>query len=194
MFNSRKEKIMVCLICISILALGIVSLQYYQEIKENQRQYELFLNHFYFANVNLIQDIEALLDSKPQNEELDYMVYKLEKSISTVETILGDRFFVNEEILEPFFYRNARLIITGFAGASFKFSPLNEDKKLDNDEIILLETLKKYLNGVVHDITSPDVGKGILKENSNLTIDEFNKILRNNLPQNPEYIYREVYK
>lgn len=70
---------------------------------------------------------------------------------------------------------------------SFEVPPFGEDGQLDENELNLLKTMRKYLVNAKEDLYSPQTKQ----ENSNLTLDEFNEIILNNLSKRPEEVYQE---
>lgn len=190
---SRSKIIKVGLYLLIILIFIVISFQYYQEVKEEERQFKTFLNHFYFSVDKSIVRIDRLIEKQPRGDELDESIHELERKLLEADTILSNgRSFLDNEIYKTRFFLESTYFLYGFrmiGTDSFEVTALGEDGQLDEEELNLLRTIRKYLAKTKEEMYSSQTKQ----ENPNLTIDEFNEIIRRNLNKRPEEVYKESH-
>lgn len=152
---------------LSVIAVVIMGIFLYEEKKEEARQYELFLNHFYHELDMTISSIYSVLTLEPELRKkegiLTEILYLIEKRLERTGLQLeAGNYFVNSEIRTETIYFIHRGI------PSF-----GEDGEIDETEKEYLKNLKNELELIRKGMYSKETGQ----ENSNLTIEEFNELV-----------------
>jgi hypothetical protein len=185
------------IIGVTLLITGIFSFLYYQEVKEEQRQWETFINHFYHS-ISISEDrLDALIEKQPTNEQLEPRISLLEKEISTAETIVksGRSYLDGDIYYDHQMFRTFSSFLYGIKYRSngalkLDLPPMAEDGQLDENEVALLITLRNLLNEAREAMYSPVTGQ----ENPDLTVEEFNEIITTTFDRDVLEIYRDTFK
>ncbi|MFA1819095.1 hypothetical protein ACDX78_02630 [Virgibacillus oceani] len=163
----KKEsfsKIKTYLLIIISLVLIITGVQLYQKNQESQRQYESFLNQFYFKLESAMSSLDTVLEQELEGNNLARALLQIDQSLEQADLILnaGSR-FVDREI-----YGHTLL---------FSNHPINqfaENNTLAEEELQYLENLKKDLETIQTGLYSDETGQ----ENPNLNARQFNDVIR----------------
>ncbi|TMN22097.1 hypothetical protein [Lentibacillus cibarius] len=188
---SKDRKIMIVIIGFLVVFSGIITFLNYQDKQEEERQYEVFLNHFYFSVDDSLGRIQHLIEEKPQNEELDKRIQSIRDELLQANTIIRNgSSFLNSEIIPTQFFRYSVYFLEGIdIKGTAKISPIAEDGALDDKEIKLLKTIAGYLAKAKQEMYSPKTGQ----ENPELTIKELNQIIRKNIDKDIDKIYEDAF-
>jgi hypothetical protein len=157
-------KIKSFLLVILSVALIITGFQLYQNNQESQRQFESFLNQFYFKLESAISSVDSILEQPSEGNDLEQSLLQLDRDLEQTDLILNAGY---------------RLIDREIYGHTFLFSnhPINhfaDNNRLTEDELNYLEDLKKDLKTIQMGLYSDETGQ----ENRNLSIQRFNDIIR----------------
>ncbi|MGI8314284.1 hypothetical protein [Halobacillus mangrovi] len=189
MFKERKIRILIYVMLFFIVVLGLGSYQYYQEVKEESREFDIFINHFYFSIDDSLTKINNILEDKPEKGELKEALRFLEQDLIRTHTIIqGGRNFLDYDIPNTYFFYETTYLLSGYTtnGTSYA-APMNQDGKLDEKETQVLETYRDHLTDAKEAMYSQET----MQENPQLSIDDVNEIISTYLSQSSEDIYRE---
>jgi hypothetical protein len=191
------SQIMKYIIGVTLLITGIFSFLYYQEVKEEQRQWETFINHFYHSISKSKDRLDALIEKQPKNEKLEPRISLLEREISTAETILDHgHSYLDRDIYYGFhLFKPFSSFLNGIKYSSngtvrLELPPMAEDGRLDDKEVTLLIALRDILIEAREAMYSPVTGQ----ENPDLTVEEFNEIIKITFDRDELEIYRDTFK
>lgn len=155
-------KIKTYLLIIISFALIITGTQLYQEKQESKRQYESFLNHFYFELTSAIQSLQSVLEQPLEGKDLEQALLHVEQDLERTDFMLeAGSYFVDRDIGHTSIFSN---------------HPINQfadDHTLTNEEVHYLENLKKDLDSIQMGLYSDETEQ----ENPNLNIHAFNDII-----------------
>src|SRR5690625_2996069 len=162
MIKKSFGKIKTYLLIIISLVLIFTGVQLYQEKQESQRQFESFLNQFYFKLESTINSLGSILEQPLIENHMEQALLQLDRELEQTDLILNaGNLFVDREI------------------GSFIFSnhPINhfaDNSTLADEELSYLKDLKKDLETIQMGLYSDETGQ----ENSNLSIHRFNEIIK----------------
>ncbi|TFJ93229.1 hypothetical protein [Lentibacillus salicampi] len=162
----KKEslgKIKSGLLIVISLALIITGIQLYQEKQENNRQFELFLNHFYFELTDIIRSLNAVLKEPMEGKELEHALLAVKDGLERTDFMLeaGSDFADRDIHAHPSFFSNHPL------------GQFSDDGMLASEEADYLEDLKNDLDTIRSGLHSDESGQ----ENPDLSIRAFNNII-----------------
>lgn len=176
------------------IILSVSSYLYFKEYKEEQRQFDLFLNHFYNSLDMSITRVDTLLEGKLEDEELNEAIGRLENDLLKTNTIVDNGYnFLSHNIYPTSFFREASNFLHGYnmsGDVSFYVPPLSEDGQLDEEELTLLKTLKGYMVDAKNALYSSKTNQ----ENSNLTVSELKEIIITHINKDSIDIYEDAYQ
>ncbi|MEN2766067.1 hypothetical protein [Ornithinibacillus xuwenensis] len=167
MSQNTMVKIKNYILLISVILVVIMGILLFQEKKESNKQYELFLNHFYHELDLSISSVDTVLsltpETKKKEEGLTEILYQIEKRVERTGLILetGNNLLNNEIRTETNYF-----IHRGIPG-------FGEDGEIDESEKEYLKTLKNELELIRKGMYSEETGQ----ENPGLTIKQFNELI-----------------
>jgi hypothetical protein len=180
-----------------ILALAIFSFLYFLEVKEEQQQWESFIKHFYFSIDISIERIDALIEHQPEGEGLERSIANLERGIYTTERLLSHgQAYVDSDIYyglrlsQPFSSFLYGIKYSRNDTVKLDLPAMEEDEQLDENEIALLITLRDILIEAREAMYSHETGE----ENPDLSVEEFNEIIKTTFDRDELEIYRDTFK
>lgn len=151
------------LLIILSFALIITGVQLYQEKQESRRQYELFLNHFYFELTSAIQSLHSVLETPLEGNELEQALLHVEQDLERTDFMLdAGSHFANRNIGHASIFSDHPIM---------QFA---DDNTLTNEEMRYLENLNKDLDTIQTGLYSDETKQ----ENPNLSIHAFNNVIR----------------
>ncbi|RPF52232.1 hypothetical protein [Aquisalibacillus elongatus] len=172
---NKLSKILLVAMAILVIAFGIIFNQYKQVLDERERQWERFLNEFYFALDVAIRSIEAVLNNEDQIEDqrLEEQLNELSTYLIKSGTILeAAQDFHDHDIRNTQFFQVAADSIPTVAELKGE-SPLDGDS-LYEQERELMKFIHITLTEGKQLLYSEETGQ----ENPNLSVDEFNEIIQ----------------
>lgn len=176
------------------ITLCVSSYLYFKEYKEEQRQFDLFLNHFYNSLDMSITRVDTLLEGKLEDEELSEAIGRLENDLLKTNTIVDNGYnFLSHNIYPTRFFREASYFLYGYkmsGDVSFYVPPLSDDGKLDKEELTLLKTLKGYMVDTKNALYSSKTNQ----ENPNITMSELKGIIIAHINKDSTEIYQDAYQ
>ncbi|KHE73203.1 hypothetical protein [Halobacillus sp. BBL2006] len=194
MFKDKTTKTMAYILGVVLVVLAVGGYQYSKEVREENRQFDYFLNHLYSSVDSSIGRIDYMLKEKPEDEDLVAAVRLLDEDLLKANTVLHSaRTFINMEIYNTYFFLDATNFLYGITSSgefTFKLPPISEDGHLGEKEIAILETLRDYMNGTKEAMYSDET----MQEDPELTVNKMNEILETHLTQDKVGIYRESLK
>ncbi|MET3683467.1 hypothetical protein ABID56_001562 [Alkalibacillus flavidus] len=165
LMTNRFKNYTLIILAVLVVIGGIII---YQDASEDQRQYELFLNHFYHDLDMTIASIESLLDRYDESEgEID----RLDDRLSVINTRLekagtrldsGDLFLDSSIRDAPRFFYHREVYRMG------------ADGELRRDEVDQLQALLDELKTLADGMYSEERGQ----EDPDLAVDQFNELIR----------------
>ncbi|OZM56777.1 hypothetical protein CIB95_11200 [Lottiidibacillus patelloidae] len=195
MFKQRLLQSMKYIIGVALLITGIFSYLYYQEVKEEQRQWKRFVNHFYHSIDRSLGRIDTIIAEQPKAEQLEQRIALLEKELYTAETTLANghyfldgAIYYSYDLFDPFtsFLFGTKTSVNGIV--RLELPPMSEDQLLDEDELALLKALRDILKETKDAMYSPDTKQ----ENPELTVEEFNEIITTHLDKDKLQLYKDT--
>lgn len=194
LFKSRVYKIFGGSILLLLLVLTIVYFKYGNEVKEDQLQQQSFVSILYTSLSKSIQTLDELIENQPQQEALVDVIHRLELHFHETDQVIGHGIaMVDAKLYSTSFFTEVPYFLNGIkmeGPVNAEVPPLAEDGKLNNEEIVLLETIKGYLVNVQKEMTSEETGHVDL----NLSIETLNAIILSNLRENVYEIYEDAYE
>lgn len=176
-----------------VLILCVLSYLYYIEYKEEQRQFERFVNHFYHYLDSSIVRIDWLIENKPEGDALNEGIHRLERDLLKTNTIVDNgNNFLSEKIYPTRYFRTASHFLYGYkmtGDTYFVVPPLAEDGQLSEKELILMKSIRNTMVDVKETLYSPETGQ----EDSDITQSDFKEIILNHLKQHASEIYKKAY-
>ncbi|GAB3790258.1 hypothetical protein [Virgibacillus kimchii] len=161
----KKEsfgKLKTYLLIILSLVLIITGVQLYQANQESQRQFESFLNQFYFKLESTISSLDSVLEQQLEGNDLERALLQLDRDLEQAALILNaGNLFVDRAIGSHIFSNHP---INHFA----------DHNTLTDEELHYLENLKKDLETIHTGLYSYETGQ----ENPNLSVHRFNDIIK----------------
>lgn len=184
----NPKKFLTYLISIMTIILCVTSYLYFKEYKEEQRQFDLFLNHFYNSLDMSITRIDTLLEGNLEGKELNEAIDRLENDLLKTNTIVDNGYnFLSHDIYPTNFFQNASSFLYGVKmSGEFYVPPLSEDDQLDEEELTLLKTLRGYMVDAKNALYSSKTNQ----ENPNLTMSELKEIIITHINKDSIDIYR----
>ncbi|QGT98801.1 hypothetical protein SYNTR_0208 [Candidatus Syntrophocurvum alkaliphilum] len=161
MSNNTK----IYLIIILLFTTTISGFMLYQEKKNNQWQYEGFLNRFYFELMDTISLIDSTV-SKDLDED------RLTKNLININNNL-ERLHLSLDIANRSIHTDIRRHTRLFA--HHPVTQFAENGQLDEDEKRYLLGIKEFLESIHKGLYSEETNQ----ENPNISIEEFNEIIEN---------------
>ena len=193
MFHNKVNKVMGILICVLAISLGVFSSLYYQELKEDERKRELFINHLYFSIDSSLYNIDNIMEAKDGNERESY-IRILEKTLLEADAILRyGNMFINKDLYRSDFFRHASNFLYGVnltGTVNAQVPPIGENNQLTESDLKLLYTIKGYLENAREEMYSEQTKQ----ENPNLTIVELNEIILIHLNNYHHEIYKDAFR
>ncbi len=159
------------------LVLVITCYNIYQNNLEYKRQYQTFVNHFYFSINDAISSIDNLVNYP--NGNVDVNLSRLKERLQKVDYILFyGSFFVDREIYYYKYFEDMQFMINGLHltvnnRAPVEVAPFGEDGIVDEEEILYLQLMKNDLEQILNGLYSEETRQ----ENPHITIKEFNRIV-----------------
>lgn len=189
MFKDPKTRILTYIIVLFLVVLGIGSYQYYQKVREENRQFDTFLNHFYFSIDHSLTKLNNLLEGEPKHRELEEALRFLEQDLIKTHTIIQNgRDLLDYDIPNTYFFYETTYFLNGYnINDTTDSDPMSEDGKLDEKEKKILETYSDHLTNAKEAMYSEET----MQENPKLSINDVNEIISIYLTQSTEDIYRE---
>ncbi|MCA0984345.1 hypothetical protein LCL89_09830 [Halobacillus yeomjeoni] len=176
-----------------MMVLSIFTYLYFQDAREEERQWKLFINRFYYSVDQSIIRLDSLIDHKPEGEVLKEHIHRLNEEFTTAHvTLENGNHYVSDRIPHTRFFRKAPGYLYGISSGSEGggVPPLAEDQRLDEQEINRLKTLRSYLSEAKSDMYSEETGQ----ENPEMTKEAFQKMINDHLDQYPNEIYLDGYQ
>lgn len=194
MFHNKAQKIMGISIFILVIILGVISSLYYQGVKEDDRQRQLFINHLYFSIDRAINRIDNLIENKYENEDLENNIRSLEKELLEADAIVGyGDMFMDGDIYRSYFFLHASNFLYGVnmtGTVTAQVPPMGKNGELTESDLTLLNTIKDYLENAKQEMYSEQTKQ----ENPSLTIEELNEIIMTYLNNNHQDIYKDAFE
>ncbi|ARI77874.1 hypothetical protein [Halobacillus mangrovi] len=190
--KGKKARILIYIMLLLIVLLGMGSYQYYQKVKKESRQFDIFLNHLYFSVDHSITKFNNILEKDPENGELDEALRFLEQDLIKTHTIIEDaRDLLDYEIPNTYFFYEITYILNGYdIKDTTDTAPMSEVGKLDEKETQILETYRDHLLDAKEAMYSAET----LQENPELSMNDVNEIIATYLTQSTEDIYRKSFR
>ncbi|WP_188206375.1 hypothetical protein [Alkalibacillus aidingensis] len=192
MFKSRKQKVVRVFMVVLVLVVGMLSYQFINQYKEEQRQWELFLNYFYFAHEHSINRIDYLIEMQPKDDDLDAFLRETDRELRKANSVITyGRTLMNNDLYISKFFLNAAEFLYGvnfYPGP--EVPPMNENGMLDDDDLALLETIRDYLSEAQEELHS-NLSE---QENPDLSLDEVNDIINTYLNYSKHDIYEDTFE
>lgn len=179
--KGKLKKLYILLSPILILVLSVVAYQHIQNVQEESRDWELFLNHFYGSLDRSITHIDYLLEQNPENEDLNEGIHDLEVYLVRSDEVLNhSQMFLNGKILDSNFFQSSARII----------QPIVEDNVINDKEAEALNELRSKMADAKQEMYSEETGQ----ENPELELEAFNEIVLTFFKLNGGYhIFKGVY-
>ncbi|WLD94373.1 hypothetical protein [Alkalihalobacillus sp. AL-G] len=187
---NKAMKWMVALIVLLVIAISVLTYDSYQQMKEEKRHYQTFINNFYFSVQDSQGRIQYLIEETPENASLNHVIRLLENDLLKTHYILKSSDLFLDDLYYSQFFRQTSDLLYGMNFNQNKIPPLGEDGKLDQREINLLRTIENNLEEIKKRMYSPETKQ----ENPDLTLDELNAIIMKYANQIPSDVYREASK
>lgn len=140
-----------------------------------------YVNNFYHSVERSIQLIDNIQIIKPENKELDIALRDIEIALLHADTLIKS----NQKIYGTPFFRNATYFLDGISitlndTRKAYVPPLNQDSMLNDNDIIVLQTINSYLLDVKESMYSEETKQ----VDTNLSIANLNDILKTYLVNN----------
>ncbi|MDW7652292.1 MAG: hypothetical protein SCK29_11660 [Bacillota bacterium] len=160
---------------ILILSLGISLLYNYKHSGMQQTEYQIFLNHYYFAVERSLTQIDTLLNRKLSEESLNRELLRLSLYLDRMVRLGSSSVFV--EGVYPIsefnvFYLAADTLVFGEEHNGNKIPPFGQDNLLSEGEITYLLGIKEHLEYIHGQMYSEETRQ----ENPNLKRESFKQI------------------
>ncbi|WP_079478765.1 hypothetical protein [Halobacillus salinus] len=182
------KKLYIVISSILIVVLSFFSYQYYQEAKEEKRQWGTFVNHFYFSIDRSIRRIDYLVEQNPEGDDLQEGLRLLERELLKSHDLAENASnFLDSEFYGTFFFESVANYLYGMRVSESKdeSQPIMEDGKLDKSEVEDLKGIQSYLIKTKEEMFSEETGQ----ENPDLTVEDMNEIVTSHLGQDMHEIY-----
>lgn len=182
------------MIVLLVIVLGALFYVNAQQVKEEERQWQVFLNHFYFSIDRSIHSIDQLMDRQDDVDQLENQIRYLERNLLEAEAILRyGRLFLDDELYHSNFFISASHFLYGIkmtGTVNAELPPMGENGQLSESDIIILHTIRESLNYARQEMYSEQTRQ----ENPNLTHAEINEIFTNHLLDSSADIYQEAFE
>lgn len=179
MIASKYHGINKVIIGILIFSFGIsifFNYQYFSVKQEKQRQFELFLNHYYISIHGSLNSVNRLLDSEQLSEEqINSDLIRLSNYLNRFAYISSSAAYYVDGVYPSgtnLFEIAAEVIMFGSELNGVRIPPFIENTQLTNSEIAYLEEIKKHLEYIHERLYSEETGQ----ENPHINKDEFRSI------------------
>ncbi|MCP8616838.1 hypothetical protein [Salirhabdus salicampi] len=187
---SWKNKLLILL----VIAIVIAGYLLYKEHKENQVQYERFLNHFYHHLESVVFHIEKLMEANPSGDELKERMYRLKERLDRIDQVYkAGHLFVDQDIRYTSYFSEMAFVTTGIRmtvnnEGPFIITAFAEDTRLSEKEMYYLTLLKSDLASMKQSMYSEETKQ----ENPNISIQQFNELVTDVAYQDPYDFYVEI--
>ncbi|WP_156289525.1 hypothetical protein [Oceanobacillus salinisoli] len=170
-------KISFILIIVSLIISLFFNFQYVQEKEVQERQYKIYLNHYYGVVNDSLQTFDNLLEEPQSENQVTRKLIVLSERLNRLAYISSQvPYYVSD--IEPsglnFFETAANVIIHGSSEHGDRIPSFIEDNQLSNSEKIYLEGIKDHIEYIHGELYSEKTGQ----EKLDLGKEEFNIITR----------------
>jgi hypothetical protein len=179
---SKQSKFMSIAIVILAIAL-FVSISKINESKdERQRQYEIFINHFYFSITDSLDTLDRIIefhDLPSVRDNLEDELNRFREQMQKADYILFyANVFNNNDIHYFRYFSHMNFMTDGLQSSSNNRDPVivppfAEDGVIDETELAVLKWIKEDLDTLQQSLYSEERKQ----EDPNITIEQFNEIV-----------------
>lgn len=181
MSSDTKNKVIKTAIFLLVVSFGIslfFNFQYVQEKEVQERQYKIYLNHYYGIVNDSFQILNSLLDESQDEEQINRELIVLSERLNRLAYMSSQVPYYVSDIgpsgMNLFEFAANVIIYGGTSEYRDKIPPFIEDNQLTEREKAYLEGIKNHIEYIHGELYSEETGQ----ENRDLSKVEFNHITR----------------
>jgi hypothetical protein len=175
--KNKVIKIAIPLLVVSLAISLFFNFQYAKEKETQERQYKIYLNHFYGVINDSLRTLNGLLDERQSKEQVNKSLIVLSEQLHRLAYLSSQApYYVS--VVEPsgmnLFTSAANVIIHGSNEYGDRIPSFIENDQLSESEKVYLKGIKDHIEYIHGELYSEETGQ----ENDNLRKEEFNQITR----------------